>query len=641
MMRTWIAILLLSSLIAAPRATADQPDTLPADMGKYLVVLWESGTPVPGGKTKDGKEPDFAKLGGRLLYEKDNRRIILLPLAAARQLRKHESVAYLQRLWTEGESLKGWSESYPNDDRFTVQTDGSLTWGPKAYAYDGSGNITAAGGDHYTYDTGGRLIEAQVSGKTERYKYDSFGNLREKGVAGATPDVIAIESGTNRIEGAGYDVAGNVMTRGGRWEYEWDSAGMLWRIQKQTGSRRMLYDASDERIGTIIDSVLSRWQIRDVDGQIIREYKGDRSGDNLYWFWEQDHVRAGGQLVAGATQEWTFGGSMPTYGGERHYHLDHLGSVRLVTNHAGKSLSEHDYYPFGLAKTLTYQEQINLGDPHIDGMRFAGHWRDFLGLLNVENTEYLDYMHARYYDPRQGRFLSVDPVLGDPAEPQTWNRYAYARNSPLVFTDPTGEFVNLGALTADERNKLIAGLNDFTGNTYDVDPQTNYLRLVSVGQNSSATATTFVNGLIGSNNAYNVTATTKPGDSWYNVAQNRIELDFSSFDGADYNGIDPRTFNLGSTAIHEWKHQTTGLVDTPDGQRTTPTPQDTSWTGPIVDAVNVMRSERGLPTRAAYYSTPVRPPGFAGLLGIGQPRSGLRFFDPQRGRVVQVIRNVP
>ena len=124
-----------------------------------------------------------------------------------------------------------------------------------------------------------------------------------------------------------------------------------------------------------------------------------------------------------------------------HLQLDHLGSVRVVTNQSGDSISEHEYYPFGVTKTRTYQEQINWGDPHLDSMRFAGHWRDFLGLLNVENTEYLDYMHARHYDPNIGRFLSVDPefdlekMLGNP---QMWNRYSYVVNNPIRYTDPDG-----------------------------------------------------------------------------------------------------------------------------------------------------------------------------------------------------------
>jgi RHS repeat-associated protein len=74
-------------------------------------------------------------------------------------------------------------------------------------------------------------------------------------------------------------------------------------------------------------------------------------------------------------------------------------------------------------------------------MRFAGHWRDFLGLLNVDNTDYIDYMHARYYDPNGGRFLSVDPVIDVKralGSPQRWNRYGYVVNNPINKVDPDG-----------------------------------------------------------------------------------------------------------------------------------------------------------------------------------------------------------
>ena len=41
----------------------------------------------------------------------------------------------------------------------------------------------------------------------------------------------------------------------------------------------------------------------------------------------------------------------------------------------------------------------------------------------------LDYMHARYYSPAMGCFLSVDPAWESAGlqTPQTWNRYAYVR----------------------------------------------------------------------------------------------------------------------------------------------------------------------------------------------------------------------
>ncbi len=50
----------------------------------------------------------------------------------------------------------------------------------------------------------------------------------------------------------------------------------------------------------------------------------------------------------------------------------------------------------------------------------------------------LYYYGARYYDPLLARFISPDPVVQAPGDPQTLNRFAYCRNNPLRFTDPTG-----------------------------------------------------------------------------------------------------------------------------------------------------------------------------------------------------------
>jgi hypothetical protein len=48
-------------------------------------------------------------------------------------------------------------------------------------------------------------------------------------------------------------------------------------------------------------------------------------------------------------------------------------------------------------------------------------------------------MGARYYDPEIGRFLSMDPAAVNPNDPRTFNRYAYANNSPYNYMDPDGE----------------------------------------------------------------------------------------------------------------------------------------------------------------------------------------------------------
>jgi hypothetical protein len=47
-------------------------------------------------------------------------------------------------------------------------------------------------------------------------------------------------------------------------------------------------------------------------------------------------------------------------------------------------------------------------------------------------------MHARYYNFRTGRFLSVDPVDGKVDLSQSWNRYAYVEGRPIGYIDPNG-----------------------------------------------------------------------------------------------------------------------------------------------------------------------------------------------------------
>ncbi|GLY00664.1 RHS repeat-associated core domain-containing protein [Actinoplanes sp. NBRC 101535] len=72
------------------------------------------------------------------------------------------------------------------------------------------------------------------------------------------------------------------------------------------------------------------------------------------------------------------------------------------------------------------------------GATSAGAWpnnRGFVGGV-IDNTG-LIHLGAREYDPTLGRFISVDPIQ-DMADPQQWNGYAYANNTPITMSDPTG-----------------------------------------------------------------------------------------------------------------------------------------------------------------------------------------------------------
>ncbi|HKO95406.1 MAG TPA: RHS repeat-associated core domain-containing protein, partial [Pyrinomonadaceae bacterium] len=116
---------------------------------------------------------------------------------------------------------------------------------------------------------------------------------------------------------------------------------------------------------------------------------------------------------------------------------DQLGTPRMIFDQTGSltNVSRHDYLPFGeelFAGTGGRTTAIGYSQP--DGIRqkFTGYEADAETGLN--------FAQARYHSAFQGRFTSPDPMLssGQPAEPQSWNRYGYVLNNPLVYSDPTG-----------------------------------------------------------------------------------------------------------------------------------------------------------------------------------------------------------
>jgi RHS repeat-associated protein len=152
------------------------------------------------------------------------------------------------------------------------------------------------------------------------------------------------------------------------------------------------------------------------------------------WSLQRDYIYAAGRLVASVGTE-----------GPRHYHLDHLGSIRLETDTAGQVVKQRNFLPFG-------QELPTPGLTEND-LRFTGHERD--DVVTGSSGDELDYMHARFCSPTTGRFLSLDPVLGRVGAPQSWNRYAYVMNDPVNLIDPTGEF---SAGLANTMSRTISSL---------------------------------------------------------------------------------------------------------------------------------------------------------------------------------------
>ncbi len=128
-----------------------------------------------------------------------------------------------------------------------------------------------------------------------------------------------------------------------------------------------------------------------------------------------------------------------------YYFSDHLGSTSVITDAVGTMPPEEDldYYPYG---------GTAYGNPS-DHYLFTGKERD---------TETgLDYFGARYFGSNMGRFMSPDAFYKDShvADPQSWNLYAYARNNPLRYVDPTGENATVTTNCTTTNNQTTCNVN--------------------------------------------------------------------------------------------------------------------------------------------------------------------------------------
>ena len=312
----------------------------------------------------------------------------------------------------------------------------SSTHGP--IIYDPNGNIVAIGASYYVYDSMSRIKTASVERggyiHEQTYTYDVYGNRTAVDLVSHSTD-----PGTNRLTafGAAYDDAGNLTS----WQpagsavarhYDYDALNtLIYEEIDPVTSRHHVYTADGERFWTLTGSygsscpngICSRSQIslRDLSGRVLREFTDD--GQSGTWV-HRDYIYRDAEILASIT---------PT--GTHHYSLDHLGTPRVVTGQDGYMLAEHTYFPFGA--------EITDGAPTDGRLRFTGHEQRDTDVGGATFAE-LDYMHARYYSNRTGRFLSVDPMLDEEAalySPQRWNRYSYVAGNPLRYVDPNGELV--------------------------------------------------------------------------------------------------------------------------------------------------------------------------------------------------------
>lgn len=113
---------------------------------------------------------------------------------------------------------------------------------------------------------------------------------------------------------------------------------------------------------------------------------------------------------------------------------DYLGNITHIATSNGTLIAEYSYDSWGRLRNPSTHSIYTPGtEPDLFlGRGFTGHEHlTWFGLIN---------MNARLYDPLLGRFISPDPYIQAPAFTQNYNRYAYALNNPLKYSDESGEW---------------------------------------------------------------------------------------------------------------------------------------------------------------------------------------------------------
>ena len=138
-------------------------------------------------------------------------------------------------------------------------------------------------------------------------------------------------------------------------------------------------------------------------------------------------------------------------------HRDNIGSIVAITkaDNAGTVVEKRFFDAWGNLKALvnaagtliTDNQQLSTYNYFID-RGYTGHehlWK--AGLIN---------MNARIYDPILRKFLSPDNYVQDPFNTQSYDRFSYVFNNPLLYTDPSGNFGVVAAIIIGAAVGMVA-----------------------------------------------------------------------------------------------------------------------------------------------------------------------------------------
>jgi RHS repeat-associated protein len=324
------------------------------------------------------------------------------------------------------------TRTWDRDGRVTGVTHkkGATTLASFAYTLDEVGNptlmTTNAGTTKYTYDPQRDFLtevcyQASCPGGSDpfiRYTYNDVGNrLTEVRPTGTTTytynadDRLTSTSGPSGNVTYGYNANGDMNAKGSR-TYGWDLEGRMVSTTSAGATQTFDYDGLGRRL---------KWT------------RGAGSAQIAKYLWDENHpypllgVERDGadtflrRYAYGNSLQWMRAGPDDLY-----FHQDRIGSVTNVTSATGAKQWTYVYEPFGNERTTTKNSSTAVFNP----MRFSSEY--------IDNAPNHYNLRARYYDPADGRFFSLDPYPASSYLPYT-SPYAYVNNQPTVFTDPTGK----------------------------------------------------------------------------------------------------------------------------------------------------------------------------------------------------------
>ncbi|MCL5772782.1 MAG: RHS repeat-associated core domain-containing protein, partial [Firmicutes bacterium] len=244
-----------------------------------------------------------------------------------------------------------------------------------------------------------------------------------------------LQAGYSCIYHTSYDVADELLSAGSL-SFVWDGNGNLLQKTNGTATTNFAYDFENHvKHVTFLNASTESYR---YNGDGLRIAKIPPSGPPINYFlsgsdvWREesspggppstDYILAGS--MAGPLGLKQPGSPNPVY----HYTLgDGQGSIMGVTDDAGTITDQYQYEAWG--------NPVNLPNPPPNQTYNPYH---YTGQQSDSSTG-LYYLRNRYYDAQAGRFITEDPIGFEGGT----NFYAYCRNNPANFADPSGELLPL------------------------------------------------------------------------------------------------------------------------------------------------------------------------------------------------------